>query len=160
MFGRSVALSLDSRARQEIPLAEELGFLNRYLAIQKIHFSSNLRIEMQIDPDVRTALVPGLIVQPLVENAIRHGLSRRASGGTVTVTAQRGSHLRIQVTDDVVGLPPGWTLENSLSAGLSVTRERIPGLSPDGNSGLSVRPRAGGGTEAEISLPLKFAGAG
>ena len=158
-LGDLLRLSLDARDRQEIPLAEELAFLDHYVAIQKIRFADNLRIEIQVAPEVKYALVPCLIVQPLVENAIRHGISRRASGGTVTVTAERGpNQVDIRVTDDGVGLPPGWTLETSLGMGLSVTRERIVGLHPDGNSRLFVRPRSGGGTEVAISLPLRFAG--
>ena len=158
-LGDLLRLSLDARDRQEIPLAEELAFLDHYVAIQKIRFAENLRIEIQVAPEVKYALVPCLIVQPLVENAIRHGISRRASGGTVTVIAERGQNqVEIRVTDDGVGLPPGWTLETSSGMGLSVTRERIVGLHPDGNSRFSVRPRTGGGTEVEISLPLRFAG--
>ncbi len=90
-LGDLLRLSLDARDRQEIPLAEELAFLDHYVAIQKIRFAENLRIEIQVAPEVKYALVPCLIVQPLVENAIRHGISRRASGGTVTVTAERGA---------------------------------------------------------------------
>jgi signal transduction histidine kinase len=158
-LGDLLRLSLDARDKQEIPLAEELAFLDHYLAIQKIRFAENLRIEIQVTPEVKYALVPCLIVQPLVENAIRHGISPRASGGTVTVLAERGpNQVKIRVADDGVGLPPGWTLETSSGMGLSVTRERIVGLHPDGNSRFSVRPRAGGGTEVEISLPLRFAG--
>ena len=157
-LGDLLRLSLEARDRQEVPLAEELAFLDHYVAIQKIRFAENLRIEIQVGPEVKYALVPCLIVQPLVENAIRHGISRRASGGTVTVTAQRIlNQVEIQVADDGVGLPPGWTLESSSGVGLSVTRERIVGLHPDGNSRFSVRPRTGGGTEVEISLPLRFA---
>jgi len=158
-LGDLLRLSLEARNRQEIPLAEELAFLDHYVAIQKIRFAENLRIEIQVAPEVKYALVPSLIVQPLVENAIRHGVSRRASGGTVTVSVQHDAKLvRIRIMDDGVGLSPGWTLETSSGTGLSVTRERILGLHPDGNSGLSVRPRTGGGTEVEISLPLRFAG--
>ena len=158
-LGDLLRLSLDARDRQEIPLAEELAFLDHYVAIQKIRFAENLRIEIRVSPEVKYALVPCLIVQPLVENAIRHGISRRASGGTVTVTAERGQNqVEIRVADDGVGLPPGWTLEASSGMGLSVTRERIVGLNPGGNSRFSVRPRTGGGTEVEISLPLRFAG--
>lgn len=158
-LGDLLRLSLDARDRQEIPLAEELAFLDHYVAIQKIRFAENLHIEIQVAPDVKYALVPCLIVQPLVENAIRHGISRRASGGTVTVIAERGQNqVEIRVTDDGVGLPPGWTLETSSGMGLSVTRERIVGLHPDGNSLFSVGPRTGGGTEVAISLPLRFVG--
>jgi signal transduction histidine kinase len=159
-LGDLLRLSLDARDRQEIPLAEELAFLDHYVAIQKIRFAENLCIEVQVNPEVKYALVPCLIVQPLVENAIRHGVSRRGSGGTVTVTAERGmNQVEIRIADDGVGLPPGWTLETSLGTGLSVTRERILGLHPDGRSRFSVRSRSGGGTEVEISLPLRFAGA-
>ena len=99
-------------------------------------------------------------MQPLVENAIRHGISLRASGGTVTVIAQQGNgQLEIRVADDGVGLPTGWTLETSSGMGLSVTRERILGLYPDGNCSFTVWPRSEGGTEVKISLPLRFAGA-
>jgi LytS/YehU family sensor histidine kinase len=159
-LGDLLRLSLDARGRQEIPLAEELAFLDHYVAIQKIRFAENLRIEIEVSPEVKYALVPCLIVQPLVENAIRHGISRRGSGGAVTVTAGRAANrVEIRVVDDGVGLPPGWTLETSSGTGLSVTRQRILGLHPGGNSRLSVRPRNGGGTEVEISFPLRFAGA-
>jgi LytS/YehU family sensor histidine kinase len=158
-LGDLLRLSLDARDRQEIPLAEELAFLDHYLAIQKTRFAENLRIEIQVAPEVKYALVPSLILQPLVENAIRHGVSRRASGGTVTVIAeQEGKQVHIRITDDGVGLPPEWALETSSGTGLSVTQERIVGLHPNGSSRFSVRPRSGGGTEVEISLPLRFAG--
>jgi two-component system, LytTR family, sensor kinase len=158
-LGDLLRLSLEARDKQEVPLAEELAFLEHYVAIQKIRFAENLRIKIHVAPEVKYALVPSLILQPLVENAIRHGISGLSSGGTVTVTAQPGlKQVEIRVTDDGVGLPPGWTLETSAGTGLSVTRERIIGLHPDGDSHFSVRPRAGGGTEVEISLPLRFTG--
>jgi len=152
-------LSLESKDRQEVPLAEEMAFLEHYLAIQKIRFGDHLRIETQIPPEVKYASVPCLFVQPLVENAIRHGISRRASGGTVIVSAQRdGNRLDIRVIDDGVGLPAGWTLENSSGLGLSVTRQRVAGLYPEGKTCFAVNRRAGGGTEVEISLPLRWIG--
>ncbi len=98
-LGDLLRLSLESRDRQEIPLAEELAFLDHYIAIQRIRFGDHLTIELDIDPAVRYASVPSLLLQPLVENAIRHGLSRRSSGGTVTVSAQRANgQLEIRVT--------------------------------------------------------------
>ena len=159
-LGDLLRLSLEARDRQEIPLAEELAFLDHYIAIEKIRFGASLHIETGFTPEVKYALVPCLILQPLVENAIRHGISRRASGGAVTVTAERSAEcLEIRVADNGVGLPPNWTLENSSGLGLSVTRERIAGLHPNGNSRFAVMRRSGGGTEIEISLPLRFAGA-
>ncbi len=157
-LGDLLRLSLEARDRQEIPLAEEMAFLDHYLAIQKIRFGASLRIETRVAPEVKYALVPCLIVQPLVENAIRHGISRRASGGAVTVTAERSTEgLELRVADDGVGLPPDWSAENSTGLGLSVTRERIAWLHPNGDSRFAVRRRSGGGTEVEISLPLRFA---
>jgi signal transduction histidine kinase len=158
-LGDLLRLSLESKDRQEIPLAEEMAFLEHYMAIQKIRFGDHLRIETQIAPEVKYASVPCLFVQPLVENAVRHGTSRRASGGTVIVSAQRaGSRLDIRVLDDGVGLPPGWTLENSGGVGLSVTRQRLAALYPDGETCFAVNRRTSGGTEVEISLPLRWSG--
>jgi LytS/YehU family sensor histidine kinase len=158
-LGGLLRLSLESKDRHEVPLAEEMAFLEHYLAIQKIRFGDHLRIETQIAPEVKYASVPCLIVQPLVENAIRHGISRRASGGTVIVSAHRvGNRLDIRVLDDGVGLPAGWTLENSGGVGLSVTRQRVAGLYPDGETCFGVNRRASGGTEVAISLPLRWTG--
>src|SRR6266436_7932742 len=158
-LGDLLRLSLESKDRQEIPLAEEMAFLEHYLAIQKIRFGDQLKIETQISPDVKYASVPCLFVQPLVENAIRHGISRRSSGGTVIILAQRSDdRLDIRILDDGVGLPPGWTLETSTGLGLSVTRERIAGLYPNGASHFDVRRRTSGGSEVEISLPLRWMG--
>jgi two-component system LytT family sensor kinase len=158
-LGDLLRLSLESKDRQEVPLAEEMAFLEHYLAIQKIRFGDHLRIETQIAPEVKYASVPCLFVQPLVENAIRHGISRRASGGTVIVSAHRvGNRLDIRVLDDGVGLPAGWTLENSGGVGLSVTRQRLAGLYLDGEACFAVKRRASGGTEIEISLPLRWSG--
>lgn len=155
-LGDLLRISLESKDRHEIPLAEEMAFLDHYLAIQKIRFGDQLRLNIEIAPEVRTAPVPSLFIQPLVENAIRHGISRRASGGTVTVTAAAANgRLKIRVLDDGVGLPEGWTLANSSGLGLSVTRERIAGLYPSGQSRFTVRPRGEGGTEVEILLPLR-----
>jgi len=153
-LGDLLRLSLESRDREEIPLAEELAFLDHYLAIQRIRFGDKLKIDVRIDPEAMYAAVPCLFIQPLVENAIRHGISRRASGGTVIVSAQRvDDRLGIRVADDGVGLPVGWTLEKSAGLGLSLTRDRIAGLYPNGRSRFEVRHRAEGGTEVEIALP-------
>ena len=158
-LGDLLRLSLDSKDRQEVPLVEELSFLEHYLAIQRIRFGDHLRIATEIAPDVRHAAVPSLILQPLVENAVRHGLASRAAGGTVTLTAKpAGDRLEISVQDDGVGLPPGWQLETGAGVGLSVTRERIAELHPNGSSRFAVLRRAEGGTRVEISLPLRTAG--
>jgi len=158
-LGDLLRMSLESKDRQEVPLIEEIAFLEHYLEIQKIRFGDQLRVVMDVEPDVRYAAVPAMVIQPLVENAIRHGISRRASGGTVTVRAVAdGERLEIRVTDDGVGLPLGWTLEGSEGLGLSITRQRIAGIHPNGASRFAVRNRAESGTEVEISLPLRLVG--
>jgi two-component system LytT family sensor kinase len=160
-LGDLLRRSIETKDRQEVSLAEEMEFLAPYLAIQKIRFGEKLKIEMHIEPEVQYATVPSLLLQPLVENAIRHGISHRTSGGTVIVLAQRlDDQLEICVQDDGVGLPPGWTLESSArlgqaGLGLSVTRERIKALHPDGESCFTVHPRRGGGVEVDIFLPLR-----
>jgi two-component system, LytTR family, sensor kinase len=158
-LGDLLRLSLETKDKQEIPLVEEMAFLEHYLAIQKIRFADQLRFEMQIDPEVRFALVPAFLIQPLVENAIRHGISRRAAGGTVIVKAAPvDGRLRVSVLDNGVGLPLDWSLETSAGLGLSITRERIAGLHPNGASRFLIYNRETGGTAVEISLPLRANG--
>jgi len=155
-LGDLLRLSLNSQGVQEISLSEELAFLDHYLAIQMIRFGDALRLEMRIAPDVRDALVPSLFIQPLVENAIRHGISKRARGGSIVLSARRFEEsLVIQVLDDGVGLPPGWSFDHHKGVGLAVTRERFAGLYPDDTSYFDVRRRREGGTEVSISLPLR-----
>jgi two-component system, LytTR family, sensor kinase len=158
-LGDLLRLSLESKDKQEIPLVEEMAFLEHYLAIQKIRFGSQLRFETQIAPEVRFALVPSFFIQPLVENAIRHGISRRASGGKVTVKATPADgRLEVAVLDNGVGLPMDWSMEKSAGLGLSITRERIAGLHPNGTSRFVIHNREEGGTAVEISLPLRVNG--
>src|SRR5262249_27144666 len=86
---------------QEIPLHAELDLLGLYLAIQKVRFGERLRVTIAVDESARAATVPVLLFQPLVENAIRHGLARRVSSGCIDITARRdGARLVITVTDD------------------------------------------------------------
>lgn len=158
-LGDLLRLSLESKDRHEVALIEEMTFLDHYIAIQKIRFGDSITIQTEVAPAVRYAAVPCLFVQPLVENAIRHGISSRASGGTVQVRARCvDNRLEIRVTDDGVGLPPAWTLEGCSGLGLSVTRQRIAALHPDGAGRFVVRRRRAGGTEVEISLPLRLIG--
>lgn len=158
-LGDLLRMSLESKDRQEVPLTEEIAFLEHYLEIQKIRFGDQLRIVMDVAPEVKYAAVPSMVIQPLVENAIRHGISRRASGGTIVVRAKPlGERLEIRVMDDGVGLPLGWRLEEAEGLGLSITRQRIAGLHPNGTSRFVMRNRIEGGTEVEVSLPLRLVG--
>jgi hypothetical protein len=156
-LGDLLRLSLNSHGRQEIPLAEELAFLDHYLAIQRIRFGDKLSIEMRIAPEAEHAFVPSLFLQPIVENAIRHGISKRSRGGVVTLSAEcLDGMLVIHVVDDGVGLPSGWSLESHSGLGLSVTHERIASLHPKGLSSFDVVRRGEGGTEVVISFQLRM----
>jgi two-component system, LytTR family, sensor kinase len=153
-LGDLLRLSLDSHGKQSIRLRDELAFTNRYLTLQKIRFGDRLRIEVEVAADAGDALVPSLVLQPLVENAIRHGLSSRPEGGVLQVTARRlDGHLVLRVEDDGVGLAPGWSLEEDSGTGLRLTRERLAVRFPDSSSRFEISPRASGGTVVSIALP-------
>lgn len=157
-LGDLLRLNLDSNPTQQVPLADELAFLEHYLAIQRIRFGERLRFEQVIDERTRYALLPSMTIQPLVENAIRHGISRRASGGLVRVVSTcDANNLTILVEDDGLGLPPDWAQQPQEGHGLSITRQRLAGFYPDGSAAFRIRPRAGGGVEAELRIPLVFA---
>ena len=157
-LGDLLRMSLETKDRQEVPLAEELAFLHHYLEIQKIRFGDQLVVKIEVEPAVRYASVPSLFLQPLVENAIRHGISRRASGGIVTVIARSvEDQLSVEVSDNGVGLPAAWSLDHCAGLGLSVTRERMAGLYPASHS-FMVKRRPEGGTAVEIKLPLRVTG--
>lgn len=156
-LGGLLRLSLDPRSRDEVALADELAFLDLYLSIQRIRFGDRLRIVQEVAPALRNAAVPSLLLQPLVENAIRHGLSRRAGGGTVTISARRrDAVLVLTVTDDGAGLPSDWSIDAAPGLGLRLTRERIAGFHPPDTTALTVTRRVRGGVEVVLSLPLRL----
>lgn len=154
-LGNLLRFSLATRNRQEITLAEEVSFLEHYFALHRMRFEERLTVTLSIMPDVTHARIPSLLLQPLVENAIRHGIAGRASGGSIIVSARRvGDMLDIRVIDDGLGLPLDWDMERAQGQGLSVTRERLLAMYPAQESDFAVGRRADGGTEARISLPF------
>ncbi len=117
--------SLNSAERHQVALAEELEFLAPYLDIEQTRFSDRLRVDIDVGRDARDALVPALFLQPLIENAIRHGIAPRRGPGQVTVRAERqGDRLIVDVSDDGVGPPAA--LEEGI--GLGNIRERLTRL--------------------------------
>lgn len=156
-LGDLLRLSLESGRRQQVRLGEELEFLGHYLAIQKTRFGDSLHVVIDVSASARAVMVPSLILQPLVENAIRHGLSPRPGGGTVWVQATIDDDvLHITVEDDGVGLEGNWT-EDRAGLGLGVTRERIAMLHRTQGAGLLMGPREGGGTRVRVSIPASTA---
>lgn len=119
-------LSFENLEVQEISLKQELEFLEKYLEIEQMRFHDRLLVEMKIAPETLDAGVPNMILQPLVENAIRHGLAPRSSGGRIEIGASRNNgSLRLSVIDDGIGVPLG-DLENlPEGVGLSNTRRRL-----------------------------------
>ena len=157
-LGDLLRLSLESGRRQQVRLGEELEFLGHYLAIQKTRFGDSLHVVVDVPAPARDIMVPSLILQPLVENAVRHGLSPRPGGGTVWVQATVDvAMLSITVEDDGIGLGDNWT-DDRVGLGLGVTRERIAVLHPTQEAGLRIGPREGGGTRVCVSIPMRAAG--
>jgi sensor histidine kinase YesM len=143
-----------------VPLAEELGFLERYLAIERVRFQDRLRVTVQADPETLEASVPNLILQPLVENAIRHGISRRAAAGEVEIRARRdGNHLVLTVWDDGPGPDPASTRPSAGGVGLRNTRARLLQLYGDDQT-LELSGAEVGGTMARIVIPFRSAPSG
>jgi sensor histidine kinase YesM len=146
-------LTLEERHAPQVPLSRELEFLACYLGIQQVRFQDRLRMQIEADDDTLEASVPNLILQPLVENALRHGLQDKPGAGVLRVSAHRhGDHLHLRVDDDGLGLPPQGATEG---IGLGNTRSRLLMLFGDAAQ-LELSPIPGGGTRAEVRLP--FAG--
>ena len=151
--------TLDNAGKQQVRLSEELEWLELYLKLQQIRFSDRLQVSINAEPETLDALVPNLITQPLIENAIRHGLAPRARPGSVWLSAQRDNgNLLLMVRDDGVGLPESWSLANSKGLGLLNTEARLRQLYGSDFS-FEVRNREEGGVEALITVPLSSAAA-
>ena len=134
-------------------LAEELEYLRAYLDIEQVHFGPRLRIEYRIDAAALDVLVPTLILQPMVENAIRHGLEPLVRPGTLTIEAQAdGDLLWLRVRDDGVGFAKSFSRQDGV--GLVNTRSRLDRLYGE-NAALTMREQVTGGVKIEISMPLR-----
>ncbi len=148
--------ALDGAGRQVVPLKQEIEFIERYLEIEQIRFADRLQVEMCIEPDVLDARVPYLILQPLVENAIQHGIAPRASAGRLKIGARReGDRLRLSVEDDGIGLPQTLESMSGNGVGLSMTRERLEQLYGDDHA-FAVGNADDGGVAAELDLPFQL----
>jgi sensor histidine kinase YesM len=151
-------ISLADMGRQEVPLREEVDFLKRYLEIEQIRFGDRLAVEMDIPPELLEAHMPNLILQPIVENAVRHGIQRTTSAGRVTVRARRrGDNLVVEIGDN----GPGFDAQRaapSQQLGLANTRERLAKMYGDaaaleiGDCGAGNN----GGKGALVRLTLPF----
>lgn len=151
---------LRGNARHEVSLAEELEFVEQYLAIELLRMGARLQVRVDVPANLRGARVPALCVQPLVENAVLHGLRNVAGDAHITVSARSEQGLlKIRVTDDGAGLPDTFDPASPTGLGIGNTRARLALL-----YGESATVRLGAGTDgrgttAEISLPLSLGAA-
>lgn len=140
---------------QEVELAEELEYLRAYLDIEQVHFGPRLLINYRIDVAALDVLVPTLILQPLVENAIRHGLEPQVRGGSLTIEAQAdGDTLWLRVRDNGAGFAKGAPRRDGL--GLANTRSRLDRLYGE-QAAVTIRENPGGGVLVDLYLPLRRA---
>jgi len=161
-------MALEERDAQTVPFARELAFADAYLSIERVRFSDRLSVVTQVDDDVRSAEVPHLILQPLVENAVRHGIAPLDKPGTLRIEATRiGRRLRLVVEDDGVGLSDHTGTKagtngrsdapsNDAGLGLAMTRDRLQAAYGPNHS-FRVMPRDEGGVRVVVDLPIEAA---
>lgn len=140
--------------RSQVTLAEEVEYLQRYVDIQKVRFGERLRVSVDIPADLLDAQVPNLLLQPLVENAIKHGVAKRVVGGSVRVTgARREGSVCLSVYNDGPSFPKDWET-NGAGVGLANLRRRLKILHGDASE-LQMRRAGADGVEVVVTLPLK-----
>jgi signal transduction histidine kinase len=150
-LGDLLRTTLDNANQQEVPLRQELDFIQPYLEIEKARLGPRLTVDLAIDCSVMDARLPNLILQPLVENAIRHGISVRPGPGTIRITAGRDNgSLRIAVADSGPGMPLDGL--DSKGIGLANTRARLEKLYGAAQR-LDLRSGPDGGLEVDITIP-------
>lgn len=148
--------TLEVSSKNEVPLRAELEFLDRYLEIQQTRFGSRLRICRYVDSAVMNARVPPLILQPLVENAIRYGIEPRETGGVVTIRAVReGDFLGLEVSDDGAGFSGGQLLRPGNGVGLANTTARLQTLYGDSHQ-FKLTANQPSGACVKIEIPFRL----
>ncbi|MGB6123471.1 MAG: sensor histidine kinase [Bacteroidota bacterium] len=154
-LGDLLRTSIDTADQHEVPLRCELEILERYLEIEQVRFSDRIGTRFHVGEGVAEAAVPNLILQPIVENAIRHGLAEKEEGGTIVIRAARkDGNLEIEVEDDGVGLTPVGSDGRVEGVGLTNARARLRHLYGERGS-LSVSSLEGGGTRVSLCIPWR-----
>ncbi len=152
-LGDLLRLTLEDAGRQEVPLRRELEYLEHYLEIARARFGAELQVERRIDAATQSAIVPSLVLQPLVENALRYGLAERNGRSRIEIAARRiGDRLRLEVSDNGPGLAPAPASSARVGIGLGNTRRRLEQLYGSAQR-LEIRNRPAGGVVAVLELP-------
>jgi LytS/YehU family sensor histidine kinase len=146
---------LDRREAALVGLGEELALVEHYLAIEQLRFRDRLQVRMEVAPEALGARVPSLLLQPLVENAVRHGIGARQEAGWVRIVGRReGDRLRLEVRDSGPGFPPGWESRSPLGLGLANTRERLLNLYARDHR-LELGNAPSGGAVVTVTIPFQ-----
>ena len=154
-LGELLRWSLNENTEQEVTLEHELEFIRRYLALEQLRFPDRLRVEIDVSAESLFALVPNLILQPLVENAIRHGVAQSSSAGLVRIVVRRANQwLELFVEDDGKGLPNDWSLARQQGIGLGNTRKRLAQLYSD-RAELTLQNASPTGVVARMRIPYQ-----
>ncbi len=147
---------LQDSTQQQVPLGEEMEFAQKYLDIQKVRFAERLQLSVEVPRELYRAQVPSLILQPMVENAVKHGIAKRAQGGAIRIAAShRNGVLTLSVCNDGPSLPVGWEMARS-GIGMSNVRTRLQSLYGDAFE-LNIRNQDTGGVEVSVSMPFAVA---
>ncbi|HTF42566.1 MAG TPA: histidine kinase [Terriglobales bacterium] len=150
---------LDDSTRQQVPLGEEMEFAQKYLDIQKVRFAERLQLSVDVPRELYPAQVPSLILQPMVENAVKHGIAKRTQGGAIRIAASHSNGmLTVSVCNDGPSLPADWEMV-ATGIGIANVRTRLQSLYGDAFE-LSMRNQDAGGVVVSVSLPFVVAGPG
>lgn len=151
-------LAIERTGRHQLSLEEEMDFVRRYLEVERIRFGEKLLLQIQVDPLALGAAVPNLVLQPLVENAIKHGISRRTAPGRLRIEARRRADwIEVEIENDgVTAAAAAGDVRVSTGIGLSNTRARLEKIyGPDYR--FEMEPRPDGGMHVRLDLPCKAA---
>jgi signal transduction histidine kinase len=149
LLGDVLRRVIKADTRHEIPLAEDLQFLRDYLAIEEVRFSDRLRVTWSIEEEAQRVLVPSFLLQPIVENALKHGIAKKAEAGRIEIAARiGGGMLELRVRDDGAGMSD----TRAEGVGLLNTRERLRTLY-GGRASLTIHSEPDGGMEVVIRIP-------
>jgi two-component system LytT family sensor kinase len=153
MLSDLLRFSLEASTEAQVPLQRELEFVEKYLAIMHVRYRDRVRYELRVEPDTLSACVPTFLLQPLVENAIKHGLERKREGGKIDIRAWRDADLlRVSISDTGGGLPPPELIKEGI--GFSSTRAR---LREQFGRRACLNIRNDNGATIEIVIPFRTA---